>query len=166
MPPAMLERTLLVLAAYALLAGCGPGERREAELAAAPVRRVVTALSVHPQWQAGQCLCVGLFRGETVEDFPAGILDVEYARHRWVRPWSECAPLYGRKKGLAGCEGGMTDYICGVAERHDLPQGTARVRCHVNGKNELLLDEYDVTGGDSLAVKRVLSNAFDRLHEQ
>jgi hypothetical protein len=167
MPPAKLERTLLLLAALAMLAGCGPGERREAELAAAPVRQVLDNLASHPKWQAGRCLCVGLFRGEEVEDFPAGLLDEEYAKHRWVRRWSSCAPLYGMAKGLPGCAGGMTDYICGIAEASDPFGGKSRVKCHVNGKNELLTDEYDVTETDGrLAAARVVSTAFNRLNER
>jgi hypothetical protein len=167
MPPAKLERTLLMLAAFALLSGCGPDERREAELAAVPVRSVVAALSVHPRWQGGQCLCVGHFRGETVGDFPEGVLDGLFARRRWVRRWFECAPHYGQKNGLADCRAGMTDYICGVAKHPGLPEGTTRVTCYVNGKNELLIDEYNVTDeGGRFSAARVVSKAFDRLHEQ
>ena len=166
MPPATLERTLLVLAASALLAGCGPNERREAELSAAPVLKLVDSLAVHPKWQEGRCLCVGHFLGEAVEDFPEDMFAGLYARHRWLRRWTECAPLYGKKKGLPMCRVSMIDYICGVTEHPDLPKGTSRVKCFVNGKNELLIDEYNVTEkGGRLEAARVVSTAFQKLHE-
>jgi len=167
MPSGKLERTLLVLAACAVLAGCGGNGRREAELAATPVRQVIASLSVHPHWQAGRCLCVGHFHGKTVEDFPDGVLDDVYAKRPWIRRWTECAPLYGQKKGLPQCRVSMTDYICGVAAKQpDLPKGTTRVRCFVNGANELLIDEYNVTEeGGRFAAKRIVSKAFDKLHE-
>jgi hypothetical protein len=152
-----------------VLAACGRGDQREAEAAAAPVRHVVDRLSTHPNWlkQPAKCLCVGLFRGEDVVDFPAGSLDDEFARHRWLRNWSECAPMYGRKHGLADCRGGMTDYICSVADQAGLPPGTVRVMCHVNGENELLLDEYDVSGSEgALSVRPVSQKATSKLHER
>ena len=161
-------RTGLALGAL-VLAACGRGGEREAEAAAAPVRQLVDRLSTHPNWlkQPAKCLCVGFFRGEDVIDFPAGILDDEFARHRWLRKWSECAPMYGRKHGLAVCRGGMSDYICSVADRPGLPQGTMRVMCHVNGENELLLDEYDVSGNEgALSVRPVSQKATSKLHER
>jgi hypothetical protein len=135
-----------------LLAACGRNSQREAEIAAAPVRQLVAQLSNHPKWRDGQgrCLCVGLYREETVEDFPAGLLNAEFSRHHWVRNWSECAPYYARAKGMKDCHGGMTDYICSVADRPGLPSGTSRVLCHVAGQSEALQkeylqDEFDVT---------------------
>ena len=105
---------------------------------------VVEKLSARPDWQRQppRCLCVGLFLNDDVADFPSGVLDDVFARHRWVRNWSECAPMYGKKKGLDDCRGGMADYICSVAERPGLPEGTTRVLCHVAGENKALQDEY------------------------
>ena len=156
-------RTGSALAAVALvLASCGRNTQREAELSAAPVRHIVAALSQHPNWKPGKCLCVGQFNGDAVEDFPADVLKVEFTSHPWVRNWSECAPYYGRARGLAQCKEGMTDYICNVAERTDLPSGTTRVQCHINGKDELLFDEYDVSD-DGLVVHPVSMKASAKL---
>ena len=132
------------------LAGCGRSADEEIALSAAPVHTVVAALSKPGAWKPGKCLCVGHFREDAVEDFPAGVLDAEYAAHPWLHKWSECAPYYGRVQGPMGCAEGMTDFICSVSERSDLPKGTARVLCHVNGESEALKwqylqDEYDVT---------------------
>lgn len=152
-----------------VLAACGRSEQREAETAAAPVRHVVDRLSNQAKWLKvpAKCLCVGLFRGDDVVDFPAGVLGDEFARHRWLRNWSECAPMYGQKQGLADCRGGMSDYICSVADRPDQPAGTERVMCHVNGENELLLDEYDVMRNDNgLVVHPVSLKASAKLHER
>ncbi len=148
-----LRRGLALAGAVLLLASCGRSAQREAELSAAPVRRVVAALSQSPAWQPGRCLCVGQFTGDAVQDFPPGLLTAEFAAHKWVRNWSECAPNYGRVKGLAQCPRGMSDYICSTSEAAGLPSGTTRVQCHVNGKNELLFDEYNVSrrGGQFVA---------------
>jgi hypothetical protein len=157
---------MLLLAGVLVLAACDQGARREAETSAAPVRQLVEKLSAHPNWhkQPPRCLCVGLFRADDVADFPGGVLDDVFSRHRWVRNWSECAPMYGKKKGLADCRGGMIDYICSTVERTGLPAGTTRVECHVNGENELLLDEYDVARNDSgLSVKPVSKKASAKL---
>lgn len=158
-------RTGMVLAAAALLLiSCGPNDQRQAELSAAPVRRVVAMLSLHPNWKPGRCLCVGQFNKDAVEDFPAGLLSAEFTAHKWVRNWSECAPNYGRAKGIAQCGAGMTDYICSVAEKPGLPSGTTRVECHINAKNELLFDEYDVsTGDDGFVVRPISQKASERL---
>ena len=167
-------RTGTMLLAYAvLLAACGQEARREAETAAVPVRQLVAQLSNHPKWRDGQgrCLCVGLYREEAVEDFPAGLLGAEFARHHWVRNWSECAPYYMRAKGLKDCGGGMTDYVCSVASRTDLPSGTSRVLCHVAGQSkalqtEYLQDEYDVTNRDgAYAVHAVNLKATRKLYD-
>jgi hypothetical protein len=160
----MMRRGLVLAAAALLLASCGRNAEREAELSAAPVHRVVAMLSQHPGWKQGRCLCVGQFTGDSVEDFPAGLLAAEFARHNWVRNWSECAPNYGRLKGIAQCRAGMTDYVCSVADKADLPSGTTRVECHINAKNELLFDEYDVSRGDGgLVVHPVSLKASERL---
>lgn len=140
-----------------LLVACGPGGDREAETVAAPVRMAIASLANNPSWKQDKCLCVGMFRGDTVEDFPPEVLKETFARHPFVRNWSECAPLYGRSKGLAQCKGGMRDYICSTAEREGLPAGTTRVICHVNGKNQLLSDEYDVTRQDEGFVARPIN---------
>jgi hypothetical protein len=158
-------RTGLALAAALILTSCGRNAQHEAELSAAPVRHIVAALSQHPNWTPGKCLCVGQFTGDAVEDFPAGVLKAEFASHPWVRNWSECAPYYGRTRGLAQCKAGMTDYICSVMERSDLPSGTTRVECHINGKNELLFDEYDVAD-DGQRVRPVSLKASEKLHEK
>lgn len=159
-----LRMGLALAVAALVLTSCGRNEQREAELSAAPVRHIVAALSRHPNWKPGKCLCVGQFNRDAVEDFPADIFKPEFASHPWVRNWSECAPYYGRTRGLAQCKEGMTDYICSVTERSDLPSGTTRVECHINGKNELLFDEYDVTSGDgSLAVRPVSLKASEKL---
>jgi hypothetical protein len=149
-----------------VLAACGPSAEREAQTVAAPVRLAVTSLAKMPTWKTARCLCVGLFRNDTVEDFPAEVLKDEFARHPWLRKWSECAPLYGRSKGLAQCKAGMTDYICSTAERDGLPAGTTRVVCHVNGKNELLSDEYDVTEeGGKMVAHPISVKALPKLDE-
>lgn len=75
--------------------------------------------------------------------------------------------MYGRKSGLADCRGGMADYICTVVERADLPAGTSRVECRVNGENELLLDEYDVVRNDrGFYVRSVSLKASAKLNER
>jgi hypothetical protein len=158
-------RTGLALATALMLTSCGRNANQEAELAAAPVRHIVAALSQHPNWKPGKCLCVGQFTGDAVEDFPTGILKPEFSSHPWVRNWSECAPYYGRSHGLAQCNAGMTDYICSVTERSDLPSGTTRVECHINGKNELLFDEYDVAA-DGFVVRPVSLKASEKLREK
>lgn len=158
-------RTGLALAAALILTSCGRNAQHEAELSAAPVKHIVAALSQHPNWKPGKCLCVGQFTGDAVEDFPSGVLKAEFARHPWMRNWSECAPYYGRVHGLAQCKEGMADYICSVAERSDLPSGTTRVECHINGKNELLFDEYDVTD-DGQQVRPVSLKASEKLREK
>jgi hypothetical protein len=134
-----------------LLAGCGRSKEEEIAISAAPVRYAVAALAQHRV--PGRCLCVGHFRADAVEDFPAGVLEAEYARYPWLHKWSECEPYYGRVQGPMGCSEGMTDFICSVAERKDLPKGTSRVLCHVNGESEALKwqylqDEYEVTKAD------------------
>lgn len=160
-------RNCLILAVAGLfLAACGPNADQEAQTAAAPVRLAVASLVKKPTWKKARCLCVGMFRNDTVEDFPKSVLKDEFAQYSWVRNWSECAPLYGRHKGLAQCKEGMTDYICSTAERDGLPAGTTRVICHVNGKNELLSDEYDVSGqGGSLVVHPISVKALPKLDE-
>ncbi len=159
-----MRRGLALAATALMLASCGPNPQRQAELSAAPVRAVVAMLSQHPNWKPGRCLCVGQFNADAVEDFPAGLLSAEFAAHKWVRNWSECAPNYGRAKGIPQCHAGMTDYICSIANRADLPSGTTRVECHINAKNELLFDEYDVSEGDGgLVVRSVSQKATDRL---
>lgn len=160
-------KNAVVLALLGLmLAACEQNADREAETAAAPVRHVVTALAKSPQWAKGKCLCAGLFRGEAVEDFPAGLLAGEFKAHPFLRNWSECAALYGKKQGLSQCKAGMIDYICSTAERADLPAGTTRVMCHVNGKNELLFDEYDVTRQeDRLTVTPISVKALYKTYE-
>lgn len=157
-------RTGLALATLLLSAACGRSQSEEAEVSAAPVRHAVAALSQHPSWKKGKCLCVGLFAGDAVKDFPPALLAAEFRQHRWVRNWSACAPDYGRSKSLKLCPGGMADYICSTAEKPDLPSGTERVVCHVNGKFELLLDEYDVMrGAGGLEARPVSLKAFVQL---
>lgn len=161
-----LRTSLLLASAGLMLVACGPSGDQEAETTAATIRHTVATLEKNPKWPKDKCLCVGLFRGEAVEDFPADLLKSEFSRHAWVRNWSECSQLYGKKKGLAQCKAGMSDYICSTAERKDLPAGTTRVLCHVNGKNELLFDEYDVTRQeDGLQVKAVNVKALYKTYE-
>jgi hypothetical protein len=161
----------MALTAMLALAACGRSEEQEIAVSAAPVRHVVASLAQHGAWKSGNCLCVGHFREDVVEDFPAGVLDGEFARHPWLRKWSECAPYYGRAKNLKGCAVGMTDFICSVAERSDLPKGTARVLCHVNGEDEALQqeylqDEYDVTfDNGTYHVRPVSLKGTGILHE-
>jgi hypothetical protein len=71
-----------------------------------------------------------------------------------------------------GCAGGLTDFICSVSERSDLPKGTARVLCHVNGESEAmqkagyLQDEYDVTEDDgTIRVRPVSLKGSGQIHE-
>ena len=168
--PQLRWRLLPILALT--LVGCGRGAHKEIELAAAPVRHVAAALSQNAQWQPGKCLCVGHYRDEAIEDFPAGLLDGEFAKHQFLRPWSACEPYYGRAKKAKGCEAGMTDFICSVSERSDLPAGTARVLCHVNGESEALQkagylqDEYDVTEENgTLTVRPVSLKGTQKIHE-
>jgi len=142
-------------------------------MSAAPVRHVVASLSHNGAWKPGKCLCVGHFREDAVEDFPAGILDAEFAGHPWLHKWSECEPYYGRANNLKGCGGGMVDFVCSVSERTDLPSGTARVLCHVNGQSEALQregylqDEYDVTLADDgqYVVHPVSLKGTGKIHE-
>jgi len=154
------------------LAACGRSADKEVALSAAPVRQVAASLAKNGAWKPGKCLCVGHYRDEAVEDFPPGLLDAVFAKHPFLRKWSECEPYYGRVAKFKGCEGGMTDFICSVAERSDLPSGTARVLCHVNGESEALQkagylqDEYDVTEeGGSLQVHPVSLNGTGKIHE-
>ncbi len=166
-------RTGLLIAAAVLVTSCGRSKDEETALSAAPVRHVVALASLAGKWQPGKCLCVGHFREDTVEDFPAGLLREEFARHPWLRNWSACDAHYGRPKSFKGCEGGMTDFICSVSERSDLPSGITRVICHVNGQSEAmqregyLQDEYNVTKGDDgeYVVLTVSSKASDKIHE-
>ena len=167
-------RTGSALAVCALvLAACGQEVPREAAQAVAPVRLVVDQLSRHSKWRdgAGRCLCVGFFRDEDVEDFPASLLDDMRARHAWVHNWSECAPYYGRKANLNGCGSGKTDYICIVAAGSNSPPGTARVLCHAAGdskalQDEYLQDEYAVSEKDgTFAARAVSQKALVKLYE-
>ena len=165
-------RTALLVAAALLVTSCGRSKDEEIAASAAPVRYVVAGLSRPGAWKADKCLCVGHFREDAVEDFPPGLLDAEYARHPWLHKWSECEAVYGRTKRLTGCSGGLTDFICSVSDRTDLPRGTARVICHVNGESEAmqkegyLQDEYDVTADDGrYTVHPVSQKASDKIHE-
>ena len=161
-----LRNSLSLAMAGLLLVACGPKADPEAELAAAPVRHAVATLEKSAKWQKGKCLCAGIFRGETVEDFPAGLLKAEFDSHPWLRNWSECSVHYVKKSGIPQCKAGMTDYVCSTAVRPDLPAGTTRVLCHVNGKNELLFDEYDVTQQeDGLSVKPISVKALYKTYE-
>lgn len=143
-----MVRTGLLVVALLAVTSCGRSKEEETALSAAPVRQVVA--TVAGKWQAGRCLCVGHFREDAVEDFPPGLLDAEFSRHRWLRKWSECEAVYGSAKRLPGCSAGLTEFICSVSERSDLPRGTSRVICHVSGESEAmrkegyLQDEYDV----------------------
>jgi hypothetical protein len=152
-----VKTSLALLMAGFLLGSCGKPADREAELVAAPIRYAIADLAKNPKWEKGRCLCAAIFRGEAVEDLPKDLLQAEFATHPWVRNWSECAVHYGKKDGIAVCKAGMTDYICSTATRNDLPAGTTRVLCHVNGKNELLFDEYDVTRQEERLTVKVLS---------
>ena len=162
----------LSLVAVLVLAGSGPKTPRESEIAAAPVHQVAASLAKNALWKPGKCLCVGEYREDTVQDFPAGLLQDDFTAHRFLRPWSACEPFYSRKAKAKGCEAGMTDFICSVAVRDDLPKGTSRVLCHVNGQSEALQkagylqDEYDVTEKDgTLVVKPVSLKGTGRIHE-
>lgn len=155
-----------------VLAACGRSAHQEIELAAAPVRTVSAGLAKNPLWKPGKCLCVGHYRAEAVEDFPPGLLDAEFAKHRFLRQWTACEPYYARRAKAKGCEAGMVDFICSVAERSDMPKGTARVLCHVSGQSEALQkagylqDEYDVTERDSaLVVTPVSLKGSEKMHE-
>lgn len=163
-------RTGLLIAVAVLVISCGRSKDEETALSAAPIRHVVA--SAASKWQPGKCLCVGHFREDAVEDFPPGLLDAEYARHPWLRKWSDCEASYGQAKRLKGCSGGLTDFICSVSERNDLPRGVARVICHVSGESEAmqregyLQDEYDVTADDGrYTVHPVSQKASDKIHE-
>jgi len=168
-----LSLTAIALLCLAAAVGsCGRSAREEAELAAAPVGPVAAALAKNPAWRPGKCLCVGHYRAESVEDFPPGLLADEFARFGFLRNWSDCEPYYGRKAKAKGCEAGLTDFICSVAERSDLPRGTARILCHVNGDSQALQqagylqDEYDVTEQDGkLTVTAVSLKGSGRIHE-
>jgi hypothetical protein len=155
-----------------VLAACGRSAHREIELAAAPVRTVAANLAKNPLWKPGKCLCVGHYREDAVEDFPAGLLDAEFAKHPFLRRWTTCEPYYSRRAKAKGCEAGMVDFICSVSERTDLPKRTARVLCHVSGQSEALQkagylqDEYDVTDqGSTLTVKPVSLKGSEKIHE-
>lgn len=141
-------------------------------MSAAPVRLVAASLAKPGHWTAGQCLCVAHFGKEAVEDFPVGVLDDEFARHKFLRKWSACVPFYGKMKSLKGCEQGMTDYICAVADRKDMPKDTKRVLCHVNGESEALQregylqDEFDVVEKDGRYEVHAVSLAgSEMIHE-
>jgi hypothetical protein len=166
-------RTCLLLAAALLVASCGRSKDEEIAASAAPVRQVVALLSLRGGMLADRCLCVGHFREDAMEDFPAGVLDAEYARHPWLRKLSTCEAYYGRAKRLKGCSQGLTEFICSVSDRSDLPRGTTRVICHVNGESEAmrkegyLQDEYYVTqSADGSYVAGAISRkASDKIHE-
>lgn len=165
-------RLSLVAVAGLALTACGRSSSKEIALAAAPVREVASSLAKNTQWRPGKCLCVGHYREDAVEDFPAGLLEAEFVKYRFLRPWSACEPYYGRAAKAKGCEAGMTDFICSVAERTDLPPATARVICHVNGQSEALQkagylqDEYDVTEeGGALKVRAVSLTGSGWIHE-
>lgn len=167
-----LMRFSLALVLAAVLFGCGRSEREETEIAAAPVRALVATLAKDGRWPADRCLCVGQYRADEVQDFPAGVLDGEFARHRWLRRWSDCEAHYGALRRPPGCQGGMTDFVCSLTERSDLPHGTARVVCHVNGQSEALqaagylADEYDVREENGrLTVHPVSLGGSSRIHE-
>lgn len=159
------------LALLLLAAGCGRSPQEEIALSAAPVRHVAAKLSQSGKWIPGRCLCVGHFREDAVEDFPAGVLDADYAAHPFLRKWSDCAPYYGRAKSLKGCEEGMTDFICSVSEQAGA-SGAARVLCHINGESEAmqkegyLQDDYDVTKKDGgYEVHPVNVKGSAKIHE-
>jgi hypothetical protein len=159
------------LAVLLLAGGCGRAHK-EIAIAAAPVHDVAVRLSKNPQWGPGKCLCVGHYRADAVEDFPAGLIDADLARYPFLRRWTACEPYYSRAAKAKGCEAGMVDFICSVAERKDLPKGTARVFCHVNGQSEALQkagylqDEYDVSEKDgTLTVTPVSLSGSGMIHE-
>ncbi len=167
----LLRLRLLPVLVLLLASGCDRADQDVAR-AAAPVRIVAASLAKNPQWKPGKCLCVGHYREDAVEDFPAALLAGEFARHRFLRNWSACEAFYGRVAKAKGCEAGMTDFICSVSERTDLPSGTARVLCHVNGQSEALQkagylqDEYDVTDKDgTLVVSPVSLSGSGKIHE-
>ena len=162
----------LSLVTVVVLAGCGPRIPHESKVAAAPVHDLAAKLAKNPAWTPGKCLCVGEFRDDAVKDFPAALMQADYAAHPFLRPWSVCEPFYSRKARAKGCEAGMTDFICSVAARDDLPKGTSRVLCHVNGQSEALQkagylqDEYDVSEKDgALVVKPVSLKGTGKIHE-
>lgn len=165
-------RTGMALGAVLFVCACGRSEDEEIGASAAPVRHVASVLAQRRAWTPGKCLCVGHFREDAVEDFPAGVLDAEFARYPWLKKWSACAPYYGRAKDLKGCEGGMTDFICSISEKAESSSGALRVLCHVNGESEslrregYLQDEYDVTrGDDGYRVTPVSLKGTHRIHE-
>lgn len=166
-----MVRTGLLLAAALVVTSCGRSPEEETALSAAPVRQVVA--SVADKWHAGRCLCVGHFRQDAVEDFPPDLLRAEFAKHRWLRNWSQCDAHYGNPKSLKGCEGGMTDFICSVSDRADLPRGTSQVICHVSGQSEAmrkegyLQDEYHVTqaADGSYIVGSISQKGSAKIHE-
>lgn len=165
-------RWSLVLVLAGGLASCGRDAQLEVERSAAPVRYVAAALAKDKRWAPGKCLCAGHFRDETIENFPAGLLDVEFQRYPFLRNWADCAPFYGRVKNMKGCEAGMVDYVCSVAKRPGLPEGTVRVLCHVSGESEALQkagylrDEFDVTGADGmLRAEPVSLQGSGMIHE-
>jgi hypothetical protein len=165
-------RFSLALALAAVLFACGRSEQQEVEIAAAPVRALVAKLDGSGKWPDGRCLCVGHFRDEAVRDFPAGVLDGEFARHRWLRRWSDCEAHYGRMRRPPGCQGGLVDYVCSLTRKDDSPRGTERVVCHVNGQSEALqaagylADEYDVREeGGRQVVHPVSVGGSSRIHE-
>ena len=164
---------MMLFATAALAAACGQEVPRDATQAVAAVRLTVDQLARYPKWRdgAGRCLCVGLFRDEGVEDFPVSLLADMRARHDWVHNWSECAPYYGHKAKLKGCEAGKTDYVCMVVERSNLPPGTARVLCHAAGEGkamqyQFVQDEFDVSEKDGIFAARPISQrALVKLYE-
>lgn len=166
-------RTGLLLAATFLVTSCGRSQDEETTASAAPVRQVVALLALRGGLPAERCLCVGHFREDAAEDFPAGVLDGEYVRHPWLRKLSTCEAYYGRAKRLKGCSQGLTEFICSVSERSGLPRGTMRVVCHVNGESEAmrkegyLQDEYYVTksADGSYVAGAISQKGSDKIHE-
>jgi hypothetical protein len=126
----------VLVASCLVLAGCGPKDTTDAQASAAPVRQMEAFIKAPPK----NGICVG-FRseaGKPVEDFPAGVLDAEYGKNKWMKRASTCPDPVAHKPDPTQY-GYMT---CGVTTRDasNLPQ---KVTCVLQGTRDSTV-EYDV----------------------
>jgi hypothetical protein len=137
-----------LLASAMLLVGCDGQERRDAEIAAAPIRLIVDGMASNPtrKVESGQCICAGFRYGHDVKNFPAGILDDEYSGHPWFHRWSSCPAPEGTIALSPFCPRGAAYYVCSVTDRSHGPNGAAVVQCRVYiGTLNGYVEGWDVT---------------------
>lgn len=154
LPRYTVPTACVLLICSSLLAGCDD-ERHNAEAAAAPIRQMIEEISSHKYViKSGRCVCIGYgwkidANGVPIggtKDYPAGILDNEFAHIPWMHRRSECISHQGQKGNWSSCSLGTTEVVCGVLERPNLPKEVTHVSCHFhNGPLSGYWNEYNVT---------------------